>query len=173
MSKRTIPEFPNYAVTKNGGVWSYPKPRSSKNGMWLRQYKSNNSKQYLFVRLCKNNKVYNRRVHCLVLETYGCKRPNGMVCRHLDGDAHNNNFKNLKWGTYSENEKDKKRHGTYNHAKGEETHCAKLSEQDVRTIVYMYKTGEVTQKKIADIYNVDPSDISRIVNKKYWKHIWS
>jgi hypothetical protein len=35
-----------------------------------------------------------------------------MVCRHLDGDPSNNRVRNLRWGTYSENEADKLRHGT-------------------------------------------------------------
>jgi len=26
-----------YAVTENGDIWSHPKPRSSKNGKWLKK----------------------------------------------------------------------------------------------------------------------------------------
>ncbi len=56
---------------------------------------------------------------------------------------------------------------------GEKHGNAKLTEQDVRMIVYMYGTEQITQQKIADIYHVTNSLISGIINKKSWKHIWS
>lgn len=52
-------------------------------------------------------------VHDLVLTTFAGPRPEGMECRHLDGDAHNNRIDNLKWGTHSENELDVVKHGNH------------------------------------------------------------
>lgn len=48
----------------------------------------------------------------------------------------------------------------------------KLSEQDVRMVIYIWRTKEFTQAKIAKIFNVSPSTISVIVNGKAFKHIW-
>ena len=48
--------------------------------------------------------------------------------------------------------------------------CGKL--KDVRMIVYMWRTKEFTQKEIAKIYKVGQDNVSLIVNKKTWKHIW-
>jgi hypothetical protein len=46
----------------------------------------------------------------LVLEAFLGPRPEGMECRHLDGDRANCRLDNLRWGTHSENERDKRRH---------------------------------------------------------------
>tara|TARA_R110002096_G_scaffold365418_1_gene558809 strand:+ start:114 stop:629 length:516 start_codon:yes stop_codon:yes gene_type:complete len=50
-------------------------------------------------------------LHTLVLRTFKGEKPHeGMVCRHLDGDMHNNHLDNLKWGTSRENSADIRRH---------------------------------------------------------------
>ena len=51
-------------------------------------------------------------VHTAVLEAFVGPRPEGLVCRHLDGDPSNNKVGNLEWGTPTENMLDKARHGT-------------------------------------------------------------
>lgn len=51
-------------------------------------------------------------IHHLVLETFAEPRPEGMECRHLDGNPANNALSNLRWGTHIENVEDKERHGT-------------------------------------------------------------
>lgn len=50
-------------------------------------------------------------IHRLVLEAFVCPRPEGLVCRHLDGDPTNNHVENLQWGTMSENGHDMVKHG--------------------------------------------------------------
>lgn len=42
-----------------------------------------------------------------------------------------------------------------------------------RGIYLLWWSGLNTQKEIAKLYNTDQSVVSRIVNKKRWKHIWS
>jgi len=49
---------------------------------------------------------------------------------------------------------------------------AKLTEQDVRMIIYMWNTGLFQQKEIAKIYSVTPMQVCGILKKKSWKHIW-
>lgn len=51
------------------------------------------------------------KVHQVVLEAFVSPRPEGMVCRHLDGNSLNNNLFNLKWGTPTENMQDMVKHG--------------------------------------------------------------
>lgn len=51
--------------------------------------------------------------HTLVLEAFVGPRPEGMMCRHLDGDPLNNRLENLRWGTREENAQDSIRHGTH------------------------------------------------------------
>lgn len=61
---------------------------------------------------CKLRKFKKKGVHTMVLEAFDMPRPKGLECRHLDGDKQNCRRSNLCWGTHSENERDKIRHGT-------------------------------------------------------------
>ena len=76
---------------------------------------------YPLVSLYTHGKSRKRYVHALVAETFIGTRPEGMEVCHSDGDPTNNSLENLRYGTRSDNELDKVRHGThYNAAK---THC--------------------------------------------------
>ena len=62
-------------------------------------------------------------MHSLVALAFLGTRPDGFDVRHLDGDRLNCALANLAYGTRSENQRDKRRHGTdHNVAK---THCPK------------------------------------------------
>jgi HNH endonuclease/NUMOD4 motif len=61
------------------------------------------------------------RVHRLVLGAFVGPCPEGMECRHLNGDRADNRLENLAWGTPHENGMDRLRHGTDVHAA--QTHC--------------------------------------------------
>lgn len=53
------------------------------------------------------------RVHVLVAKAFLPKRrTRDMVVAHLDGNKNNNKATNLQWKTKSQNERDKKKHGT-------------------------------------------------------------
>jgi len=55
---------------------------------------------------------------------------------------------------------------------GEGSPNHKLTEQDVRMIIYMWRTNLFLQREIAEMYNSTRRNISSIVNKRTWKHIW-
>lgn len=60
--------------------------------------------------------------HRLVCEAFHGPAPEGKpLVRHLDGDPLNNRPENLRWGTHSENERDKNRHGR--NTQRNKTHC--------------------------------------------------
>lgn len=79
-------------------------------------------KGYVCVTVQAGGRRSNVTVHKAVLEAFVGPRPEGLECRHLDGDPSNNHLSNIEWGTPSENNgADKDRHGTmYQRAK---THC--------------------------------------------------
>lgn len=116
---RPIPDFPGYEVTDDGRVLSTrpwrgsSAPRELRGGVGKRGYR--------LVVLCDGQHRRTREVHCLVAEAFHGPRPEGTVIRHLDGDNQNNASWNLRYGTYSENELDKVRHGTHQNAR--KTHC--------------------------------------------------
>lgn len=161
---KSISGFSMYHVDKNGKIWSV---RS-------RRFLSPNfGDRYPFVVLSKNGERHRKRVHRLVLETFTGPCPKGMECRHLNGDKTDNRLCNLAWGTRKENMHDAIKHGTHPCLRhGEASPRAKLKEQDVRMIIYMYRTGLFVQREIADIYNVHLGTIGQILTKRIWKHIW-
>jgi hypothetical protein len=60
-------------------------------------------------------------VHRAVLDAFVGPCPDGMECRHLDGNAANNKLDNLAWGTPAENRRDIALHGTDHQLN--KTHC--------------------------------------------------
>lgn len=168
---RDIPGFSYYRITKTGKVWSLPRERSSKSGKWLIQYMDR--KGYLYVDLYKNKTKTRRYIHRLVLETFVGPRPEGLECRHLDGNPLNNNLGNLCWGTHSENIMDSVRHGTYNTdgPKGIRNSHAKLTEAQVMGIIQLYNTKLFTQAELARLGGVKHAAISKIVTGRTWKHL--
>ena len=162
---KTIPNYQNYKITKTGRVWSKNIKR------YIIPWKTQG---YYYVSLCKNGVVTRKIIHRLVLETYVGKCPKGMECRHLDGNKLNNKVRNLRWGTRSENTKDRIRHGVWKNPtkRGELNGNSKLSEIDVRLIYNTYWSSGCTQTVLANKFKVYVSTISFIVKKKTWKHLW-
>ena len=76
---------------------------------------------YALVSFPTPNGPRQRFVHRVVLEAFVGPRPEGMECRHLDGNPLNNRLENLCWGTPSENAWDRVHHG--NHFQAKKTHC--------------------------------------------------
>jgi len=165
---KTIPGFPNYAITKDGRVWSFPRKGSHHKGIWLVPNKMKN--EYLTVGLCQNGKVFRKYIHRLVLKSY-IGEPGGRHARHLNGISIDNRLENLIWGTRKENEHDKLVHG--HRYVGEKHGNAKLTLQKVRQLIYEYKTGLFSYKELAKHFNISMTTAWQIVNKKRWKHIWA
>lgn len=117
-----------------------------------------------------NTKRKTVQVHKIVLETFVGKCPEGMQCRHLDGNPANNHVSNLCWGTVQQNAIDRKKHGKHaEKCEGEKHWCNKLTEETVLTIrkEYICGNGQFLAKK----YNVSKSLIHAIITRKIWKHI--
>jgi hypothetical protein len=80
-----------------------------------------NSKGYLLVPLSRNGVSKSFRIHRLVLIAFVGDCPEGQEGCHLDGNPANNHLSNLRWGTASDNTRDKIRHGRHRYAN--RTHC--------------------------------------------------
>ena len=186
---KTILGFPNYAITKDGHIWSNPRKRNyrlpltslfGKNikplisrfyrGRWLSPTISDWGYLWLYLYRPGIRKGVRCWIHRLVLETYVGPRPKGMECRHLDNNPANNQLENLCWGTKKENQHDRIKNGTS--MEGVKHPLVKLTERQVRQIIYTYKTGLFTLMEIASWYQLDWTSIRNIKNKKSWKHLW-
>jgi len=163
---KTIFGFPNYAISKNGRIWSSRRVRII--GGW--KHLSLCGSGYLKVSLWKDRIEKTALVHRLVLETYVGPCPNGMEACHNNGNRIDNRLENLRWDTRSNNHQDKKKHGTF--LEGNKSPLAKLTEQDIRLIFNAYHDGAYFQYELADMFGVGQTEIHRIVTKKRWKHLW-
>jgi len=163
-----ISEYPHYAVTRCGRVFS----RNHASGS-LRYFKEMTpslsgpkGKQYLRVLLCGlGGKRRNVRVHTLVAEAF-CERKHGDQCvRHLNGDKLDNRAENLAWGTYAENEEDKRLHGTWDSRRN-----GKLCPRKITLARNMWRQGK-RQSDIAKTLGVSRSTITRLINGTTWGNI--
>lgn len=116
----------------------------------------------------KGQKKKKQYIHRLVLENFISKCPQKKECCHNDGNPSNNNLHNLRWDTRVNNQADRKIHGTSN--EGSNHGMSKLSEKDVLNIRMLSKKG-LSQRKIGKQFGVRGNNISRIINRKSWKHV--
>lgn len=112
-----------YVVSNTGRVRSLPRSGTRRDRMYgghdlkpARQISG-----HLAVSLSHDNQGHTQSVHVLVCEAFHGPRPEGSEVRHLNGNPADNRALNLVWGTRSENELDKVRHGTHHLAR--KTHC--------------------------------------------------
>lgn len=112
------------------------------------------------------NKLRHANVHRLVAEAFVAGI--GQVVRHLDGNSHNNAASNLAWGSYEDNEADKRRHGRIHI--GEKHHNAVLNDELVRQIRFLHSRGH-TQLKIAASLGLGRGVVGTVVRGEHWKHV--
>lgn len=115
---KDIPGFPGYRAGDDGGILS-----AWVNCRWGRRLRERwksikpcpGSRGYLRVNLTPLDSKRPRtfRVHRLILEAFVGPCPEGMECRHLNGDKADNRLANLSWGTRQENMDDKRKHANH------------------------------------------------------------
>ncbi len=170
-----IPGFPNYRIGEDGTFWSNKKPGKSTVNLtnpsprWRRKKTSVTNGGYysVYVKICGKKQMW--PIHRVLLAAFVGPCPEGMECRHLDGNPKNNSLSNLAWGTPAENAQDKIRHGTQ--VEGEKVASAKLTAIDVKTIKIRLDNGEMVSVIAKDYPNVSRSSISMIKTNRTWKHI--
>lgn len=156
---KSIKGFPAYEVLACGHIASHHKrtPHILVGGL--------DAKGYLLVTLSGGGHRRQDRIHRLVAEAFH-PNPERLPCvRHLDGRPTNNSKDNLAWGTYTQNEADKRRHGTW-HARRNN----KLNEQQVRRIRQMARGG-ARHVVIAERFKVSRATVTRAVNGTTWREL--
>lgn len=160
-----IEGFPGYFVCAEGSVWSTKNhaPRQ------LKPFKKKSG--HLQVALMANGAKRGKSicVHVLVLTAFKGAPPDGLECLHGDGNAANNNIRNLRWGTRLQNVRDSITHGTA--PRGETNGSAKLNEATVRQIRAAYCPGAVSLMTVAKRFNVSYTTVHKIINMDTWRHV--
>jgi hypothetical protein len=165
---RDVVGYPGYRVGSDGTIWS----RHRIGGKVLHSdwaLKAPRCKSgYLYVGLYRERKTQTVAVHRLVLEAFVGPRPQGMQCRHRDGDPRNNRRTNLTWGTPQQNSDDKLLHGTF--LRGSNISSAKLTESQVLEIRDRRRSGEKL-RVIAAEFGVHNATVSRVCTSRQWVHV--
>lgn len=166
---RPVAGFDGYEVSSLGGVRSWrgrSGPLSSPRV--LRPWRCNTG--YMMVDLSERPGVMARKlaVHRLVLDGFVGACPDGMECRHLNGDRADNRAENLLWGTRKENGEDRVTHGTSD--RGEDNGNSRLDESDVCDIRFLLTWG-VAKRQIARLFGVGQKTVYDIDIGKTWRHV--
>ncbi len=156
-----IPKAPGYFVCRDGRVWS------GKTKKWLSP--GINGTGYYFVMPCIQCKNTMFVIHRLVCKLFHGMPPSDLhEVRHLDGNKLNNHVNNLAWGTKSENQQDRRLHGTYQD--GEKNHRAQIDSTQVLAIRSDYANG-MRQSELMRKYGLTRGSVWAIVHRKTWNHI--
>lgn len=156
---KPIEEFPGYEVSSNGDV---------RRGAHIKEVRFDR-KGYRKVSLSRDGKSHTRLISRLVAAAFIGPRPAGQVVRHRDGQNGHDVATNLRYGTPSENELDKREHGTA--PIGENHPAAKLTREQVAAIRARYRKNSHKDgcAAIARDYGVTGTLIHYIVIGKLWK----
>ena len=153
-------EYPHYAVTREGRVYSlYSKKFLSENKI---------NAGYKAATLCDNGFRKEELVHRLVAKAF-IPNPLNLPCvNHIDGDKLNNNVSNLEWCTHQENtqhamETGLRRKEVINEYRNVPDHIAVQ-------ICEMLEEGS-RNKDICEMFNISHEMVSGIKAGRYYKDI--
>lgn len=110
-------------------------------------------------------------VHRLVWVIFNGSIPSGKWILHHCDNPNCCNPNHLFCGTPADNGRDKSLKGRSNPPVGERCGHSKLTNEDIIKIRSLYASGAFTQSQLSDLYKVGQGEISRIKNRKRWKHI--
>ena len=144
-----IPGFEEeYGISEDGDVYSY---------RWKKFLKTTLHQGYYKVYLRKDIKLYQKRVHRLLAETYIPNPDNLLFVDHKDRNTKNNSLSNLRWVTHQENMMNvsKRKSDTSSRYKGVSWHkCAKKWQSSIRINRKLIHLGcFVDEEEAAQAYN--------------------
>jgi hypothetical protein len=153
-----VPGYTNYLVSDLGRVCTTK--TKTKGGIFILKHYID-PKGYYYVYLWKNSKRTMFKVHVLVKLAFTGPKPERYEVRHLDNTKINNILFNLVYGTRSDNQIDKYRHGTM---------PTKINKDQAKEIRRLRDEG-MPCKDIAKMFNVTDQLVSRVCLKQIWRHI--
>lgn len=158
-----------YQVGTDGTIWSCsrlgPKKNRNRRGNFFQLKPRLDKDGYARVTLCRNGKTHSPTgIHAYVLTTFVGPCPVGYETCHKDGNPANNRLKNLRWGTKSSNNLDKRKHGT--DQSGERSATRKLSLIEVRQIRQL----KLPQVAIASKFGICRDTVMKIRNRTLWRN---
>jgi hypothetical protein len=157
---KPIKGFENlYLISNTGKVFSLIRNK-------LKKF-SHQKTGYLQVTLCLSGKFHYKYAHRLVAEAFIENKDNKSSVNHKDANKNNNHVSNLEWATEAENNF----HAGMMNLKpiGTKHINSKFKKDDLAKIELLLKEGNLTHKKIANLFNVHRTTISRLSRKETYK----
>lgn len=170
---KDIPEYEGiYQVSNLGNLKSYDrivlfgKIKALRKGKLLSLRHNPNDYLYTVFSVNKNRKTV--KPHRIVAEVFLPNTENKRCVNHINGIKIDNRVDNLEWVTYSENTKHAVKIGLKTGKRGENSHLAKLTKEQIENIRIIYSNGNISQLKVAKLFNVSQPQINRIINNVNW-----
>lgn len=147
-----------YSVSRDGEIYSARSQKILKPAVL--------STGYFQVQLSVNGHRLQEKVHRLVaLAFVGKPSSPRLQVAHNNGDPADNRAENLRWATPSENQRDRRAHGTA--SIGEANSRAKLKEADVREI----RSSQARTSDLARQYGISHTQMTKIRQGLSWCHL--
>jgi len=164
MQNVKIKNYPDYLIYENGTVYSLKTNKFLKPGL--------NRGGYYVLNLTKiGQPPKSHRVHRLVAEHFLPQVKGLRDVNHIDGIKTNNDISNLEWSNKRLNGLHAYKMGLNKASPqlGEKHGMSKLEDFDILKIRELH--GSMTNKELANKYNITTTQVWRIVTKRCWKHI--
>lgn len=154
----------NYRVYNNGII------EREDNNRIIKPHKSKDG--YLVVNVGIKNNRKCKYVHRLVAEAFIPTEEDidKLTVNHKDFNKENNNVENLEWLSRELNCSDsynQPRHGNV----GSRNKNSKLTEEEVKTIKLILKTGNKTLEELAEMFKINKRTIQDIELNRTWKRV--
>lgn len=156
-----IERFPRYDFRDDGAVVSrvFKTPRVMK-PIKMGQYRG-------LQLLGDDGRIHKEYLHRLIAEAFCGPAQQGQVCCHLNGDKTDNRAANLAWASQSENNLQKRAHGTS--PDGERNPMAKLTRDVVAEMRAMREASGASFARIARKFGVSNMTAFRAVTGQSWR----
>lgn len=126
---------------------------------------------YLTVGLSCNGIRRTFKVHRLVCISFIPNEKNLPQVNHINGIKDDNNISNLEWCSSRDNSKHSYDMGLQDKMFGESNGRSKLKESCVVKIRSLLNDNDLTQKEIANMFNISNSQVSAIKTGRSWRNI--
>lgn len=169
---RADKDFPKYEVSNYGRVRSFNDYHRTGIGRIMTGWATLSG--YRVVHLCDGEdrrKV--QTVGRMVLMAFDPRsNMDELQCNHKDLNKLNNHLSNLEWCSPSGNIKHAYRAGARAPNHGEKCSLSKLTEKEVIEMRDMKsKNQKISNLELAKLFNTTPTNVSKIILRKRWKHI--
>jgi hypothetical protein len=165
---RPVSGFPWYEVSSFGMIRRTVSTTCAKAGSLIAGRVGDRG--YRYFNATANGKRKTLKFHRIVCEAFHGPQPSPRhVVAHNDGNRLNNRADNLRWATTRENHADRHEHGT--NPAGSRNGRACLHEAQVQEIRRLHGLGGVTIGRLADLYEVYPTTVHKIIRRETWRHV--